>query len=259
LRWSFDDDLRFWSEEGIDHVGLSFRKVEAVGGPRAVAALEGAGLRVSNIVELGWWDLVDRSTWPRQRDRLLVAVEVAHPFGACLVLTTGPAGDLEWDAAADAFREAVEPVQAAARDAAVPVTIEPTSPMRVDLSFVTTFVDGVDLARRIDAFVCMEVNSCFAERDLGASIVAAGDLLAHVQVSDFVIGSLCTPDRAVPGDGDIPLARILGGVLAAGYKGAFEVEMVGPRIDAEGYAGAIRRSVAWMDQLLAELDPTRDA
>ncbi len=259
LRWSFDDDLRFWSEEGIDHVGLSFRKVEQAGATRASAALTGAGLRVSNIVELGWWDLVDRSTWPRQRDRLLVAVEVARPFGACLVLTTGPAGDLEWDAAADAFREAVEPVQAAARDAGVPVTIEPTSPMRVDLSFVTTFRDGVDLAWRIDALVCMEVNSCFAERDLGASIVAAGALLAHVQVSDFVIGSLCTPDRAVPGDGDIPLARILGRALASGYQGAFEVEMVGPRIDAEGYAGAIRRSVAWMDQLLAELDPTRDA
>jgi sugar phosphate isomerase/epimerase len=259
LRWSFDDDLRFWESEGIDHVGLSFRKVEKVGATRASVALSDAGLRVSNIVELGWWDLVDRSTWSRQRDRLLVAVDVARPFGACLVLTTGPAGELEWDAAADAFHQAVEPVQAAARDAGVPVTIEPTSPMRVDLSFVTTFRDGVDLARMIDALVCMEVNSCFAERDLGAAIGAAGDVLAHVQVSDFVIGSLCTPDRAVPGDGHIPLARILDRVLATGYRGAFEVEMVGPRIDAEGYDRAIRRSVAWMDQLLAELDPTRDA
>lgn len=259
LRWSFDDDLRFWESEGIDHVGLSFRKVEAAGAPQAVAALADRGIRVSNVVELGWWDLADRSTWPRQQDRLLAAVEVARPFGACLVLTTGPAGDLEWDAAADAFREAVAPVSAAARDAGVPVTVEPTSPMRLDLSFVTAFRDGVDLARRIDALVCMEVNSCFAERDLAGSIAAAGDLLAHVQVSDFVIGSPCTPDRAVPGDGDIPLARILRWVLATGYEGAFEVEMVGPRIDAEGYDAAIRRSVAWMDQLLAELDPTRDA
>ena len=84
-------------------------------------------------------------------------------------------------------------------------------------------------------------------------------MLAHVQVSDFVIGSASTPDRAVPGDGDIPLARILGRVLAAGYRGAFEVELVGPRIDSEGYPGAIRRSVAWVNQLLGELDPTRDA
>ena len=168
-RWSFDDDLRFWSEPGSTTSGCRFarwrRRVE-----RAVAALSDAGLRVSNIVELGWWDLVDRSTWPRQQDRLLVAVDVARAFGACLVLTTGPAGDLEWDAAADALRAAVEPVHAAARDAGVPVTIEPTSPLRLDLSFVTTFRDGVDLARRIDALVCMEVNSCFAERDLARSI-----------------------------------------------------------------------------------------
>ena len=80
-------------------------------------------------------------------------------------------------------------------------------------------------------------------------------MLAHVQVSDFVIGSLCSPDRAVPGDGDIPLARILANVLATGYEGAFELEMVGPRIESEGYDGAIRRGAAYLDRLLSDLAP----
>jgi sugar phosphate isomerase/epimerase len=59
-----------------------------------------------------------------------------------------------------------------------------------------------------------------------------------------VIGSLSTPDRAVPGDGDIPLARIIAALLDAGYQGAFELEMVGPRIESEGYESAIARGVA---------------
>jgi sugar phosphate isomerase/epimerase len=254
-QWSFDDDLRFWSTAGIDHVGLSFRKLEEVGLERAVVALGDAGLRVSNIVELGWWDLADDSTWSRQQDRLLLAVDVARAFGACLVLTTGPAGALEWDAAADALDAAVTPVRDAARAAGVVVTIEHTGPVRLDLSFVTTFRDGVDLARRLGLSACMEVNSCFAERDLSGSIASGVDALAHVQVNDFVIGSLCTPDRAVPGDGDIPLSRILAGVLASGYEGAFELEIVGPRIEAEGYEGAIRRGAAHLDQLLGDLAP----
>jgi sugar phosphate isomerase/epimerase len=251
-RWSLDEDLAFWADAGIDHVGLSFRKLEEAGTEAAVARISDAGLRVSNIVELGWWDLDARSTWTAQQDRLLAAVDVARRVGGCLVLTTGPAGTLGWDAAADALAEALAPVRAAADAASVPLTIEHTGPLRLDLSFVTTFRDGLDLARRLDVQVCMETNSCFAERGLAVCIGAAGAALGHVQVSDFVIGSLCTPDRAVPGDGDIDLARILGVVLSAGYTGAFELEMVGPRIEAEGYDPAIRRGIAHLDAVLAD-------
>ena len=72
---------------------------------------------------------------------------------------------------------------------------------------------------------------------------AAIDLIRLVQVSDFAVGTLATPDRLVPGDGDIPLARILGQVLDAGYAGVFDLELIGPKIDAEGYdvGGAARR------------------
>jgi sugar phosphate isomerase/epimerase len=211
-----------------------------------------AGIRVSNIVELGWWDLDDRATWSRQQDRLLIAVDAARDFGACLVLTTGPAGSLDWDAAAGALGVALDPVARAASAADLVLTIEHTGALRLDLSFCTTARDGLDLARRLGAGLCLELNSCFAERDLHGTIDAAGDVLAHVQVSDFVIGSLSTPDRAVPGDGDIPLGRIVGQILDSGYTGAFELEMVGPRIEDEGYASAIRRGIEHLDALLAQ-------
>jgi sugar phosphate isomerase/epimerase len=249
--WSLDEDLAFWADAGIDRVGLSFRKLEEAGLDAAVARVRGAGLGVSNIVELGWWELDDRSTWAAQQDRLLAAVDAAAVVGGCLVLTTGPAGTLEWDAATAALAEALDPVRAAADAAGVVLTIEHTGPLRLDLSFVTTFSDGVDLARLLDVGVCMEVNSCFAERALVATIAAASDVLRHVQVSDFVIGSLCTPDRAVPGDGDIPLGRIVDAVLDSGYAGAFELELVGPRIESEGYAAAIARGVLRLDALLS--------
>lgn len=252
-RWSLDEDLAFWVDAGIAHVGLSLRKLEEAGLAAAITRVRDAGLRVSNIVELGWWDLDSSATWSAQQDRLLRAVGAASELGGCLVLTTGPAGSLEWDAAADALADAIAPVASAARAAAVPLTIEPTGPLRLDLSFVTTFRDGMDLARRLGVQVCMEVNSCFAERALTTSITDAGTVLGHVQVSDFVIGSLCTPDRAVPGDGDIDLRRVLGAVLASGYDGAFELELVGPRIEAEGYDAAIRRGVAHLDELLTAL------
>ena len=54
----------------------------------------------------------------------------------------------------------------------------------------------------------------------------------------------------MPGDGDIPLARIFGYLEDAGYTGPYELEIVGPRIEAEGYPGAVRRSLEHIDRLL---------
>jgi sugar phosphate isomerase/epimerase len=236
---SFDDDLAMWERLGIEHVGLSLRKCEEVGLDAATRRIDDAGLRVSNVVECGWVPLDDRSTWDAHRERLQAAFDA---FGARLVITTGPAGSLDWDAAGDAF--------AALADGIPFVALENTSPLRLDLSFVTTLWDTYDLAEYAGVDVCMEVNSCWAERGLDETLRHAAGRLAHVQLSDWKIGSLCTPDRCVPGDGDIPLARILAMLGDVGYEGVFELEMIGPRIEEEGYESAIARAVANTGALL---------
>jgi sugar phosphate isomerase/epimerase len=251
-RAPFDDDLALWERLGVDHVGLSLRKCEEAGLEVAAQRVRDAGLRVSNFVECGWCELADESTWPAYRERLLAAVDAMRAVGApVLVLTTGPAGPLEWDDAALALAAVLDPVVAAANAASVRVAIENTSPMRLDLSFATTLRDTVDLATQLDASVCLELNSCWAERDFDATVARAGPRVTHVQCSDARAGSLTTPDRLVPGDGDIPLARRIGALARSGYSGRFEIEMVGPRIEAEGYEPAIRRAVDRMDALLA--------
>ena len=166
------------------------------------------------------------------------------------MFTTGPAGPLPWEEAADALEAALAPVLAEARSRGVPFAIEHTNSLRVDVGFVHTLADAIDLARRLDAGVCMEVNACWAERGLADTITAGADRLRLVQVSDFAVGTLSTPNRLVPGDGDIPLERILGQVLAAGYDGCFDLELIGPRIDEEGYDPACRRSIDRLTEML---------
>ncbi len=101
--------------------------------------------------------------------------------------------------------------------------------------------------------MCLEVNACWAERGLAATIANATDVIRLVQVSDFAVGTLATPDRLVPGDGDIPLERILGQVLESGYTGVFDLELIGPKIDAEGYASAVPRAVDALGAMLTDL------
>jgi sugar phosphate isomerase/epimerase len=181
-------------------------------------------------------------------------VDLARRLGAPLVvLTTGPAGTQTWEDAADAFAATMAPLVEQATAAGVALVLEHTNSLRADVGFVHTLRDAVDLARRIGLGVCVEVNACWAERDLATTLRDGADTLRLVQVSDYAIGTTSTPDRLVPGDGDIPLERILGQVLETGYGGAFELELVGPRIEAEGYASAITRSVDRLSELLDRL------
>jgi sugar phosphate isomerase/epimerase len=252
--WSLDEDLAFWAAEGIDHVGISVAELTAAGLTTGVRKIADAGLRVSNLIGPGPFDLDAPGEWPAQRDRLRRLIDAADEIGAeCLVLTTGAPGHLDWEGAADALGTALGPVLDHARASAVPVAFEHTNSLRPDIGFLHTLRDSVDLARRFDVGVCMETNACWLERGLAQTVADGVDRLRLVQVSDFVVGTHDTPNRAVPGDGDIPIERILAQVVTAGYEGTFDLELIGPRIEEEGYPRAIRRSIEALGAILESI------
>jgi len=254
FNWTLEQDIALFAELGVKDVSLLLRKIEIVGLEPAARMIRDAGLRVDNIAVGPCFELARREQWPAGRDRLRDCLQAAERVGTrCVVITTGPAGDLPWEEAADAFETALAPCLAEARRAGFDLAFEHTNGLRFDISFVHNLRDAIDLARRVGIGVCMEVNNVWGERGLGETIARGADLLRMVQVNDFVVGTFSTPDRAVPGDGQIPLRRILKQLLDAGYRRFFELEIVGPRIEAEGYASAVRRSLAYLSELLTAL------
>ncbi|HZR14055.1 MAG TPA: sugar phosphate isomerase/epimerase [Acidimicrobiia bacterium] len=252
--WSLAEDLEFYAEAGITNVGVSMAKLDRFGWDEGIARVRDAGIRVANVIGIGPFHLDRPAQWDGQRARLVRALDGAHALGApCLVVTTGPAGRLTWEEAADALEEAIAPVVTLARERGVALAVEHTNSLRADVGFVHTLADVVDLARRMGTGVCMEINACWAERGLAETIARGVDTFRLVQVSDYAVGTLSTPARLVPGDGDVPIERILGQVLDAGYAGPFDLELIGPRIEEEGYGAAIRRSVDWLGDALTRL------
>jgi len=252
--WSLDEDLAFYASAGVTAVGASLAKLEAAGLENGARRLHDAGLRVTNLIGIGPFALAEPSRWAPQRDRVRRALDAAEAVGAeCLILTTGPAGPLPWEDAADALADALGPLLDDVRRRGIPFGLEHTNSLRVDVGFVHSLRDALDLARRLDIGVCVELNACWAERALDATIRDGVDVFRIVQVSDYAVGTLSTPNRLVPGDGDIPLERIVGQLLAAGYGGCFDLELIGPRIDEEGYAAASRRAIERLGALLTSL------
>jgi sugar phosphate isomerase/epimerase len=230
--------------------------MEAAGLSTSVARVRAAGLRVSSLIGVGPYRLDREEQWPGVFDALLPVIDAAAQLGAgCLVLTPGGAGSLRWEEAASRFTDLYGPVADAARARGVPFAIENTGWLRFENGFTTTLRDTVDLADTVGAGVCVEVNNCWMERDLTGVFARAADRFLVFQLSDYVEGTGRTPARAVPGDGMIPLRRIVTDVIAAGYRGPFEVEILGPAIDAEGVPAAVGRALTWCSSLLDELDP----
>jgi len=249
---SFEEDLGLWSDLGIQHVGLNVGKVEAAGWDTAAAAVRARNLRISNLA--GPAPAAADADDAAQRivhDTLVRGVDFAHDVGAPrFYIVSGGPGRCSWEEAATRFAAAIAPVNAYAREQEGALAIEPTNPFRADVSIVFSLRDTVRLARDADLGVVVELQACWLEPDFAETVRANIDRVALVQVSDFVIGTFDTPNRAVPGDGDIPLERLLATILDAGYQGAFDLELLGPRIEAEGYPGAIRRSVERLSELL---------
>jgi sugar phosphate isomerase/epimerase len=252
---SFDADLALWERLGVRHVGLNVGKLEQAGWSAAARAVHAAGLTVSNVA--GPAPAAADAPLEERRvvdDTLRRGFDFASAVGApCLYVVSGGPGRCTWEEAASRFAEAVAPIRAYGRERGVALAIEPTNPLRADVSIVFSLRDTVRLAHEADLDVVVELQACWLEPDFAATVSSALDRIRLVQVSDFVIGTHDTPNRAVPGDGDVPLDRLVGTLLEAGYEGAFDLELIGPRIETEGYAAAIRRSVDRLSELLARL------
>lgn len=185
---------------------------------------------------------------------LLRTIEVAEEINApSIYLLTGGRGALSWEAAAQRFADLLAPCRDAAQKAGVALLVENASSLNVDIHMAHTLPDATRLARIAGIGVCVELHACWGEALLRENLADAMPLTGLVQVSDYVLGDRSTPCRAVPGDGAIPLEAILRDVLDLGYRGLFDLELVGPRIVAEGPREACNRAARYLSDMLDRL------
>jgi sugar phosphate isomerase/epimerase len=251
---SLAGELALANRLGVTAIGLLPAKVATIGWDPAASALAEHSMRVSSMFGGTFFDLTAPDTWATSRAELAVVLEQAVGLDApCVYVVPGRAGVLPWEQLLEHFCAAIEPSVALASDLGVRLAFEPCAQIRTDISFVNALVDAIDVAELTGLGIVVDFAACWMQRGLAQLFVDAGEHLALVQVSDFAIGSLVSPDRRVPGDGDLPLHELLEQVLAAGYRGPFELEIFGPEIEREGVVPALTRASARLSALLDEV------
>jgi sugar phosphate isomerase/epimerase len=252
LSESTDAFVRFCGEIGVGHVTLAMLPGT---GPEAYAAAR-AALEGSKVMPDNWAHPFARypdleSDSGEAAERLNATIDTCAAIGCGhIYLVSGGRGSLDWEDAAQAMARLIAPCRERAADRGIALSVETANLLNADIHIAHTLDDAIRLAEVAGIGVTIDLGASWFESDLKGKFARAMPNTRLVQVSDYVLGDRSTPCRAVPGDGTVPLERQLGWLLEAGYEGVFDLELTGPRIEAEGHRQAFARAAENLSEIL---------
>ncbi|MCB2064522.1 MAG: sugar phosphate isomerase/epimerase [Novosphingobium sp.] len=249
--WTVEQDIAWFKQEGVAAMGVPTTKF-AGDSEKAVAALAASGLTFTALSAGTGGGMIESED--AALAELAATIDMAQRLRApSLYFLTGPTKPrMATDEAYAALIRCLPKVNAYAHERGVRLAIEHNSISSRAIGFVHTVAGVAEIARAADVDICLELQNCWYEPDLPRLLRENVDRLCIVQVSDFLIDEPLRNNRRVPGDGSMPLEWMIGEVLEAGYKGFFEIEVLGPAIEQEGYDSAMRRSVEWLAERLTK-------
>jgi sugar phosphate isomerase/epimerase len=246
--------LQNWRNLGAQRVSFSSPQVLEYGPQKLRSTLSAVGQQTETVTHIFRAGALTPNMQP-ERDALARAIEAAATLNAnSIYMLTGGRGTMGWEDAANCFAEALAPCLPLARDAGIAISIENTNAFHAHAHLANNLRDTITLAELANINICIDMFACWTEAGLHALIQRALPRCVLVQVSDYVLGDRSLPCRAVPGDGTIPWPQILRWLQEDGYAGTFDLELLGPRIDAEGQQAAVKRAATYIAECLHRLD-----
>ncbi|HEX3671286.1 MAG TPA: sugar phosphate isomerase/epimerase family protein [Candidatus Cybelea sp.] len=175
------------------------------------------------------------------------------PQGTPFIVITGVAPDANFRKARDRVVESLKELGDFAARHQMKIAFEPLSPANVNTdTAVWSLEDGLELVERADnpnVGICIDTWNVWQGRDVEPLIAQCGALIFVVQLSDWRTPR-STADRYTLGEGQIPLASLVGAIRKTGYSGAWIVEI----LSSMHLEGSL-----WKGDLDALLTANRDA
>jgi sugar phosphate isomerase/epimerase len=251
--WSFDQDLSLWKDLGVHYAGLLISKLQNDPAQK-FARLREAGIQSSTVI-VNSFDLGKPETWEDTQTLHARIIDlVADTGGHSIYFTPGRTTGAPWKEVLRVFAKAVAPSVKHAKQRGVHIAIEPS--LRTDASFVNTLRDAIDVAELTGVEIIADFGNMWMERDAREVLRRAAPHVALIQICDVIIGGNGMPPpggRVHIGEGELPLHRLMQEVLDSGYRGLFDLEVLGPLIEKEGYDTAVRRGAQSASRLLREM------
>jgi sugar phosphate isomerase/epimerase len=236
-RWGLAQAIEGCARHGIPGISPWRDQLQAMGVETAAKAIRTHGLVVTGLCRGGMFSAADAQGRKAALQDNLRAVDEAHALGAqCLVLVVGglPRGSKDIAGAREQVRDGIAAVLPRARQAGVPLAIEPLHPMyAADRACINTLSQALDLCDALDPRrdgglgIALDVYHVWWDPDLEQQIGRAGEArLLAFHICDWLVTTRdLLNDRGMMGDGVIDLRSIRSWMERAGYAGFHEVEI----------------------------------
>jgi len=232
-QWGLDQAIPAYAAAGVAGVAPWRDQVALTGLDRTAALIRDHGLTVTGLCRGGMFPAADAARRRAAIDDNRRAIDEAAALNAqCLVIVSGglPEGSKDIAGARAMVAEGLAAILPWAREAGVPLAIEPLHPMyAADRCCVNALAQALDLCDALgDGIgVAVDVYHVWWDPGLPAQIARAGkDRLLAFHICDWLVPTRdLLLDRGMMGDGVIDIPALRGLVEAAGYDGLCEVEI----------------------------------
>lgn len=235
-QWTLQEAVEGYAAKDIRGISVWRDKLAECGVDDAAKLLQDYGMTVTGLCRGGMFPANDDGGRQIAYDENRRAVDEAAAIDArCLVMVCGglPDGSKDMADARKQVADGLERMLPYARDAGVPVAIEPLHPMTAaDRACVNTLEQALDLCDALGdgVGVAVDVYHVWWDPKLEGQIARAGSRILGFHVCDWLVPTVdLVWDRGMMGDGVIDIPRIRGWVEAAGYRGFNEVEIFSER------------------------------
>lgn len=240
LRWSLEEDLERYRQHSIPAIGLWRQKLSDFDEAQAAAKLAESGLATSSLAWAGGFTGNDGHTFRESladaRDALRLAAAVKAPV---LIVYSGARAGHTHSHARRLFKTALTELAPLAADLGVTLAIEPIHiGCAGEWTFLTDLGETMDLIASVDhprvRLVFDVYHLCQGGANVGRIREIAGSV-ALVQLGDSRGAPTGEPNRCRLGEGTLPLREIVAAFEQAGYRGDYELELMGEDVETSDY------------------------
>lgn len=241
-RWSFEEDVEHYAALGFDAIGIWRHKLSDYGDQRGADLLREHGLSVSSLSWAGGFTGSDGRSHKEGIDDALEAVRLAAMLGAdTLLVHTGARAGHTHNHAKRLVKLALKEVLGLAEDLGLALGIEPMhAACCADWTYLTTLAEARELLGELASPALKLVVDTYhlCQDDQSLEALADADLIdqvALVQLGDSRVPPAGEQNRCRLGEGALPLGATIDRLVTNGYRGYWEVELLGEDVETTDY------------------------
>lgn len=256
-RWSFEEDVRQYVAAGIPAIGVWRRKLADYGEERGIELLADSGLEVSSLLWAGGFTGSDgrshEDSIADARDAIHLAAALKAPS---LVVHSGARALHTQNHVRRLLTTALKKLLPIAEELGVTLAIEPMPASCADeWTFLTDLDEAVRLVGSLESEALRIALDTFHWGQNEAVLPRLAELVPYlslVQLGDGKEPPCDEQNRCRLGEGVVPLGQIIGDLQRGGYRGFFEVELLGEEIEATNYGQLLAHCRETFDSLTSQ-------